>query len=122
MTPIQWIAHYDTEIFPQFNEDGTENKYADIDRNRLTAFSLVRDGNIIARIHLSPDKRLIYRRRVEKRPGLEDVRLSLAGWQKTVNGENIQSIVCVFDHMSTVEVIDGWRDGWFDKPEFLDFE
>jgi hypothetical protein len=117
-----WLAHYGDESLAQYNEDGTENKYADIDRNRLTAFSLVRDGNIIARIHLSPDKRLVYRRRVEKRPGLEDVRLSLAGWQKTVNGENIQSIVCIFDHMSTVEVIDGWKDGWFDKPEFLDFE
>jgi hypothetical protein len=117
-----WIAHYGDESLTQYNADGTENLYKDIDRTRLTAFSLVRDGNILVRIHLSPDKRLIYRRRVEVRPGHDDVRLSLAGWQKTINGENIQSVVCVFDHLNTIEVIDGWKDGWFDQPEFLDFE
>jgi hypothetical protein len=117
-----WLAHYSDESLPQYNEDGSENKYADIDRSRLTAFSLVRDGNILARIHISPDKRLIYRRRIELRPGGEKTILHLAGWQKTVNGENVQSIVCAFEHLNTIEVIDGWRDGWFDTPAFLDFE
>jgi hypothetical protein len=122
MQPIQWIAHYGADTFPQYNEDGSENKYADIDRSRLTAFSLVRDGSVIVRIHMSPDKRLIYRRRIEVRPGGGKTTCHLAGWQKTVGGENTQSIVCVFEHLNTFEVIDGWKDGWYDKPDFLEFE
>jgi hypothetical protein len=119
---ITWLANYGDESLPQYNDDGSENLYKDIDRTRLTAFSLVRDGSIIARVHISPDKRLIYRRRIEKRTGGGEVRMHLAGWQKTVGGENVQSIVCAFEHLNTIEVIDGWKEGWFDKPEFLDFE
>lgn len=122
MNSIQWVAQYENELFPQYNEDGTENKYADIDRERLTAFSLVRDGGILIRLHLDKGQRLIYRRRVEMRPGDKMTVCYLIGWQKTVGGENIQSIACIFEHLGTVEVISEWRDGWFDKPELLEFE
>jgi len=122
MTPIQWIAHYGTEIFPQFNEDGTENKYADIDRDRLTAFSLVRNNGILVRIHMGEGKRLIYRKRVELRPGDRETICYLAGWQQTIDGKNVQSIACIFENLGTVEMISEWKDGWFDQPEFLDFE
>ena len=122
MNPIQWVAHYGNELFPQYNEDGTENAYKDIDRKRLTAFSLVRDGGILVRIHLDSDKRLIYRKRTEMRSDQEPIVCYLAGWQQTVDSKNIQSIACVFEHMNTIEIINEWKDGFFDAPEFLEFE
>lgn len=122
MNPIQWVAHYGDETFFQYNEDGSENKYADIDRERLTAFSLCRDQNILVRIHMDKGKRLIYRKRTELRPNGEKTVCYLAGWQRTIGGENVQSIVCVFEHLSTVEAISEWRDGFLDAPELLDFE
>lgn len=119
---VKWIAYYGTEQFAQYNEDGSENKYADIDRSRLTAFSLVKDGNLLVRFHFEPDMRLIYRRRVEMRPGQGMTVCYLAGWQKTINGTNTQSIACVFEHGGPIEFISEWRDGWFEAPQLLDFE
>lgn len=120
--PIHWVAYYGADTFPQYNEDGSENKYPDIDRSRLTAFALVKDGNQIVRFHFLPDMRLIYRRRVELRPGVGQIVAYLAGWQKTVNGVNSQSVACVFEHGGPVEIISEWADGWFDKPEFQEYE
>jgi hypothetical protein len=119
---ITWLAHYGEELLPQYNADGSENLYQDIDRTRLTAFSLVRGNGILVRIHFDDGKRLIYRRRVEVRPGDKVTICHLAGWQQTVNGENVQSIACIFEENGTVEIINEWKEGWYDKPEFLDFE
>lgn len=122
MNSIQWVAQYEDELFPQYNEDGTENKYADIDRERLTAFSLVRESGILIRLHLDKGQRLIYRRRVEVRPGDKTTVCYLVGWQKTIGNENVQSIACIFEHLGTVEIISEWREGWFDEPELLEYE
>jgi hypothetical protein len=119
---ITWLAHYSDELLPQYNADGSENTYKDIDRQRLTAFSLTRDNGVIVRIHMDEGKRLIYRRRVEVKPGHTDRICHLVGWQQTIGEENTQSIVCVFEDNNTIEVIGQWKEGWFDKPIFLDFE
>lgn len=122
MNPLQWVAYYGDEVFPQYNPDGTENRYQDIDRDRLTAFALVKDGNLVTRVHFEAGMRLIYRRRVAIRAGDKVTVCYLVGWQKTENGVNSQAISCVFEHGGPVEIIPRWTDGMFNAPELLPFE
>lgn len=111
--PIQWLAHYrDDSDLPE--RDGEiENKYTDIDRSKLAAFSLHCDGEILITIHFDrPDQRLIYRRRVFLLPTGEKI-FYLVGWLLTIGGENIQSI-CVLDaDTGKVDVIGKWSENHF---------
>jgi hypothetical protein len=91
---MQWIAIYkDGTDLKQYNEDGSENRYQDIDRTKLDSFVLYQDiAKPLLWIHLETDQRLIYRRRVEKRMDGTETVVYLAGWQQTVKGQNVQSI------------------------------
>jgi len=65
---IYWKAIYrDGTVFPQFNEDGSENKYPDINRKELEFFELrMSDGDsdrLLFKLHLEPGRKLIVRRR-----------------------------------------------------------
>src|SRR5574342_774232 len=101
---MQWVAHYSDETeLPQYNADGTENKYADIDRARLQYFEFRDTGRIVLRTYLEPGQRLIYRRRVEKRPGEPDIVVYMAGWQQTIAGQNIQSISYIFPDGAVIQ-------------------
>ena len=99
---MQWVAYYDDGThLRQYKDDGSENKYADIDRSKLASFALYDGGAIVNRddylklrndvaitpgadpgvyelatrkllhLHLEPGQRLIYRRRVERTVGSE---------------------------------------------------
>ena len=96
-----WKAIYTEGCLNQYNEDGSVNKYTDIDRTILKFFELYRENKLILRIHLGDEKRLIYRRRVTigligESGKIKDV-VYLCGWQKTVGGENVQSISYIFE-------------------------
>lgn len=109
---MQWVAYYsDGSSLPQYNADGSENKYQDIDRSRLESFALWQDSTKVFHLHIEPGQRLIYRRRVEMPQGTS---VYLVGWQQTVGTENIQSIAYVFPNGS-VELAGRWREGhpWF---------
>lgn len=114
---MQWVAYYnDGTHLRQYDDDGAENKYADIDRSKLDSFALYDRPATrkLLHLHLEPDQRLIYRRRVEKTVGADtDVVCYMIGWQQTIAGENVQSIAYVFD--DTVELAGRWRDDhpWF---------
>lgn len=113
--PIQWRAIYsDGEILPQYNEDGSENKYADIDRTRLSSFELSLEGRVLFCLHLDPGQHLIYRRRVELPVGGSPLVVYLVGWQMTVNGQNVQSIAYVSQD-GEVHLAGAWRNDhpWF---------
>lgn len=98
---ITWLAHYDDgDQLAQAN--GTT--YADIDRDRLQAFDLWRAGRLLVRVDMRNDggpdhgpKRLIWRVRNQVDTGGHSLRLHLAGWQRTVNGRNVQAICYVFE-------------------------
>lgn len=111
--PIQWLAHYqDGSELPQYNGE-VENKYTDIDRGKLAAFSLHRDGQIILTIHFDrPDQRLIYRRRVFVLPTGPRA-FYLVGWQLTLAGENIQSISVLDEDTGKVDVIGKWSENHY---------
>ncbi len=92
---LQWKAIYkDGTFLPQFNNEGSENKYTDIDRVQLVQFHLIKDGKPIVVIHLDSNKRLICRRRVAKhfsgpKAGTQEV-VWLVGWQENRRGVNVQ--------------------------------
>lgn len=87
----------------QYNSDGSENKYSDIDRFLLGRFDLIdRYGNVKTSVYLHENQRLIFRRRNFVPVNNPDSRwiVYLIGWQMTITtpkGEkNITAINYVF--------------------------
>jgi hypothetical protein len=112
---MQWEAFYnDQSSLKQYNADGSENKYADIDRSKLEAFAFFKDGALVFALYLEPEQRLIFRRRVEQKTGGEQTIVYMAGWQQTIEGRNVQSIAYIFPS-GVVHVAGPWRDNhpWF---------
>jgi len=99
MRELKWKAHYnDGTILPQYNEDGTENGYHSIERNRLSHFVLYDENDkAVFSVRLNPDQRLIYRRRTAMRGSVAQGLVYLVGWQMTIKGKNIKSIAYIFD-------------------------
>ena len=129
-TMLMWTALYtDGTQLHQYKEDGSENKYADIDRSRLKALIVldigVKPARTILAVHLDPNKKLICRFRVIlSMKGDVIGRGLMVGWQENRNGVNVQMVSVVFPD-GHVEIVDRFRDGhlWFDKPEhFLEGE
>ncbi len=113
---MKWIARYnDGETLSQYKEDGSENRYADIDRNRLVEFTVVSDLNeSMFTLHLDPGQRLIYRRRVKQSPGLSPIVVYIVGWQMTVAGNNVQSIAYISEDKD-IHMAGAWKEDhpWF---------
>lgn len=113
---MKWEARYtDGTTLPQYHEDGRENRYADIDRARLASFAVLSDDGqrLIFEMHLDPRARLIFRRRVEQGPGHRMV-VHMIGWQRTVGGENVQSIAYITE-CGEIHMAGAWREDhpWF---------
>jgi len=123
---IYWKAIYkDGTSLCQFEEDGKENKYPDIDRYRLAAFEIRKAAareqpdRLLFKMFMEPGRRLIYRRRVLERMqfGKEKPELIrekrtvvyLVGWQATIEGRNVQDIAYVFGD-GHVELAGKWRE------------
>lgn len=125
MQKIEWKAIYDDgKSLSQYNENGTENKYTDIDRNRLVQFVLLADGIPKIVIHLDNNKRLIYRRRVAAafsgaNAGKQET-VHLVGWQEKKQGINIQMICFLFED-GHIEIVDRFQENhpWFYSVIFL---
>jgi len=126
---IYWKAVYDdgTELL-QFEEDGTENKYVDIDRHRLKFFDLFKGTRLIFRLHLEEGRRLICRARhsgkiktmilrskTKPAPLKPAETIWLVGWQQTIGGENIQDIAYIFED-GHVELAGKWKDERIFQP------
>jgi hypothetical protein len=120
-----WVANYNdgghisnSEIF------GAKSKYTDIDRSKLKSFELYLDGKLIITLHLEPGQRLIYRRRATKNiMGNENTAVHLVGWQKTINGSNVQSIAYIFED-GHIELAGQWNNkhAWFYEPKLMEEE
>jgi hypothetical protein len=84
---MYWVANYeDGSQLKQF-EAGKENKYGDIDRDRLSRFDMVDSSThkVVYALYLRDGQQLIFRRRTIKRlNGEPDVVLFLVGWKMTV--------------------------------------
>jgi len=117
---IEWRAIYeDGEELPQYNEDGTENLFADIDQNRLKFFVLehkdgrswdvnLADGSF--RINAErfiwdgfdgADYRLVYFRRNRRQMGTAGISSSViqhVGWQTTIGEKNHQRVMAIAEN------------------------
>ena len=119
-----WKAVYDDGTFlPQYNEDGSTNKYPDIDRSKLVCFILFNDGKVLLKMNLSKNQRLIFRKRIRKnmRTG-EDIIVYLVGWQMLINNVSVKHIHLVFSDGS-IETIPDWSgDRLYCSPNLLECE
>lgn len=113
---MKWLVRYNdkTELH-QIGQDGVENSYSDIDRAKLESFALYsNDGRHVFELHLDPGQRLIYRKRIEQRTGESPFVVYMVGWQKTVNGTNVQSIAYITES-EQVHMAGAWKEDhpWF---------
>ena len=82
---LYWTAKYiDGSEFKQFN-NGKENKYTDIDRERLCQFIMKEVGTdkSVYSLYIREGQHLIYRRRTLKRFGKSDTVVFLVGYKIT---------------------------------------
>lgn len=120
---LRWAAVYnDGSRLPQYNEDGSENKYTDINRDILVRFLLVDETSVRFILNISADQRLIYRRRVaimmnSKVKGI----IHIVGYQQNIAGKNVQHINFISDSTGVIEVTDGFKEDhqWFYPVVFL---
>lgn len=124
---LMWQAIYEDGKLLQFEKkpDGTikENKYADIDRDRLIRFDFLnrRTGKPVHAVYINEGKKLIYRRRTLKRmTGEPDVVVFIVGYQITfmTNSGPRAHVVLNYLHPDGSVALDGHRD----NLELLDIE
>lgn len=110
MGKITWRAVYDDgSSLPQIAAGGLRHRYQDIERDRLVCFDLLRGDAVLVRVDMRDDsggslgpKRLIWRMRKELNDKGHRSCVHLAGWQRLVNGRNVQAIAYVFDNGAVV--------------------
>lgn len=115
---LYWQATHSTGlILNQFQGA----KYGDIDRSTLEFFDLWIypdrgpgiDPHLLVRVDLRadslPQRRLIWRKRTERDMSGNELVYHLVGWQRTVEGRNVQAICYVFNE-STVVLGGEWQE------------
>lgn len=130
---LQWRAVYKEQdgtiskrdMYGQFNADGSENPYKNIDRNKLGRFDLLKEDGvtIVHSLFLYEGQRLIFRRRnfIPLNGGKRTMAYIL-GWARTIylgNGqkEDIYSLMYIFEDGTTAH--DNHRDNLELLPEEL---
>ena len=123
MTPYKWFAVYDNgTIFPQVNEDDTENSHLKIDIDKLSYILFSLPNNKTISIGFRPGQKFIYRRRVKLYPqeGKDKEVIYLLG----INTNGIYDFTWVFEDgriFFTDGFVDG-NEGWFAPIVFFDEE
>ncbi len=114
-----WVVQY-TDGTQRAEKDGLG--YHDIDRARLSVFVLCEEGTMrpVVVVHLSPERKLIYRKRCTVNEAGEKHHVYLVGWQQLVGGKNVQVLTALFED-GHIEITDGFKEGhpWFDNVNFL---
>lgn len=119
---MYWIANYiDGTKLSQF-ENGIENRYIDIDRNKLNRFDLYdKDTHTpVYALYLRDGQRLIFRRRTLKRIGQPDIVVFMVGYQMTImtgSGPKEYTVINYFHPDGSISL-----DGPRDNLELLSFE
>lgn len=117
--PLSWVAHYsDNTVLAQ--ADGAS--YSQINRHKLVAFDLVSEGHLLVRVDLRPNdvsegveaRRLIWRIRHLANTNGNGSQIHLIGWQRRVNGRNVQAINYVFEDGVVL------LGGQFTNQDFMD--
>jgi hypothetical protein len=123
--PYTWRATYKDGTVLDASKD-RDLTVDGLDRKQLERFELVSQaGASLMTLHLDPGQRLIYRRRVMLAQGAgKPSACHLIGWQQTVGGENVQSILYVFEDDGRVEMAGRFRENhpFFYPPQLRRFE
>ena len=122
MSMLRWAAVYnDGSLLPQYNEDGSENKYTDINRDILKQFLLLSTTSVRFILNLKPEFKLIYRLRTIKINNDVKERVHIVGYQQNISGKNIQHINFIVDSTGVIEVTDGFRENhaWYSSINFM---
>ena len=113
---FHWVARYDDGTsLHQIEDSGKKNAYQDIDRDKLASFEMWEKGRRLVYIRFHKGQKLIWRRRVETSPsGVVEV-CHIIGKQETINGENIQGIIGLFESDGRIEITGRFYEGhpWF---------
>lgn len=99
MNSLQWVAVYNDGTILRQYEGAEKRAYEDIDRDKLSAFVVYRNGyqKKILELHFEEGQRLIYRKRELNGEGWRyPAEVYLIGWQMTKGEESIQSIHYIF--------------------------
>ena len=110
------------ECLDQYNEDGSENKYTDIDRTRLERFILLDSDSGEAKVvlHLEKGQKLIYRVRHLKHIPVSNLfykdnpdrsteeAIWIVGFHENRGGVNVQMLSFLFED-GHIELMDRWR-------------
>lgn len=83
--------------------------YGELNRENLAYCCIYLDDVPRLIVHLDDDKRLIVRRRVAKGLDGREMVAYICGWQKTVDGRNIQSISIIYE-TGIIEVADRFKE------------
>lgn len=90
-----WKAEYENgSVLKQYDSNGEERNFNEIDQDRLDTFSWISDDNVLPTytIDLKDWQRLIAFRRHVLRRGNDRVMVYALGWQATINGRNYKTI------------------------------
>lgn len=120
---LYWVAYYSDNSQLKQYDGNKENRYADIDRERLVRFDMVdyNTNKAVYSVYISEGKSLIFRRRTLKKvDGSPDVVIFLVGYKQTfmTNRGPKASIVINYLHPDGSVSLDGARN----NLELLEFE
>ena len=124
MTDIfTWKANYNDETSLSQYTGNTTNKYPDIDRSKLVSFEILKYNKPFFMLYLEDDRRLIYRRRCFMNMMTKETHsVLIVGWQKTVGGENVQSINYLFED-GRIESHGSWKEqAMYSQPNLIEVE
>lgn len=115
------------KVYCNYTDDSFDDMstidFKDIKRDKLKSFAIFRDNDTpIFELFYEQGQKPIYRRRyINNGTGNDNQIVYIIGWQKTINGENIQSINYITDNV----VIQHGKfrgDGIFMQPQWHKYE
>ena len=126
MNELKWVANYSGgKQFPQFDpKSGAENKYKDIDREKLERFDLLNKetGKAIHSVYLREGQILVYRRRtfIKVKTNERSI-VYLVGWKMDImTNSGVKTLTVInYIHPDGSIALDGARNSIEFLPEEL---
>ena len=99
---MKWLANYTDGTQLMQYEGDKENRYLDIQREKLSTFSILKDsGEVVLSVSFErPTQKLIYRKRTFYQPFNPNKQYTyvwLVGWHENINGTSIKAICYIFE-------------------------
>lgn len=120
---LVWVANYtDGTTFPQFDDQGRENKYANINREKLERFDMLnkQTKKLVLSVYLREGQKLIFRRRTLMHLDGSKYIIFIVGWNIKIytNSGPKDFVTLNYIHEDGSVALDGARN----NIQLLDFE